>query len=41
MMPTNTDYLTSETEGDLINKYIETNQIDKLYEQTKGKTQNK
>lgn len=32
MMPTNTDYLTSETESDVVNKYIETNQTDKLYE---------
>lgn len=32
MMPTNTNYLTSETDDDLVNKYIETNQNDKLYE---------
>lgn len=32
MMPTNTDYLTSETDIDIMNKYIETNQTNKLYE---------
>lgn len=32
MLATNTDYLTSETDEDIVNKYIEQNQTDKLYE---------
>jgi len=39
MMETKTEYLMSETGIDLVNKYIETNQLDKLYE-TEGKTKN-
>ena len=32
MMPTRTEYMTSETDEDIINKYIETNDTDKIYE---------
>lgn len=32
MLATNTDYLTTETELDILNKYNETNRTDKLYE---------
>lgn len=39
MMETRTEYLMTESDIDLVNKYIETNQLDKLYE-TEGKTKN-
>lgn len=41
MMETREEYLTSESEIDLANKYIESNQIDKLYEQKRKTISNK